>query len=125
MLKKYAFIIAVLYSLALATVSLVKLNNVPNAGISFADKIFHFLVYSVLTLLWANTFFFKFKYKKVKAIFYAALFSIIFGIIIEVLQGSVTASRHTDIYDAIANTLGVLIMVLILLINKKTHIKNL
>lgn len=125
MLKKYALIIAVLYSLALAAVSLVKINNLPNAGISHADKIFHFSVYSVLTLLWVNTFFFKFKHKKIKAIWYAALFSIIFGIIIEVLQGSVTASRHTDIYDAIANTLGVLIMVLILLINKKTHIKNL
>lgn len=124
MLKKQALVIAVLYSLALATVSLVKINNLPNAGISFADKIFHFLVYSVLALLWVNTFFFKFKYKKTKAIIYAALFSIIFGIIIEVLQGSITASRHTDIYDAIANTLGVLIMVIILLINKNTYIKN-
>ncbi len=125
MLKKYALIIAIFYSLALAMVSLVKINNLPNAGISHADKIFHFLVYSVLAFLWVNTFFFKFKYKKTKAIIYAALFSIIFGIIIEVLQGSVTASRHTDIYDAIANTLGVLFIVLILLINKKTYIKNL
>lgn len=125
MLKKYALIIAIFYSLALAMVSLVKINNLPNAGISHADKIFHFLVYSVLAFLWVNTFFFKFKYKKTKAIIYAALFSIIFGIIIEVLQGSVTASRHTDVYDAIANTLGVLFTVLILLINKKTYIKNL
>lgn len=125
MLKKYALIFAIFYSLALAVVSLVKINNLPNAGISHADKIFHFLVYSVLAYLWVNTFFFKFKYKKTKAILYAALFSIIFGIIIEVLQGSITASRHTDVYDAVANTLGVLIMVLILLINKKTHIKNL
>lgn len=124
MLKKYAFIIAVFYTVALATVSLVRLNNLPNVGVSFADKIFHFLVYSVLAFLWVNTFFFKFKYKKTKAIIYAALFSIIFGIIIEVLQGSITASRHTDVYDAIANTLGVLIMVTILLINNKMYIKN-
>jgi len=123
-LKKFAFIIAILYSLALATVSLVKINNLPNVGVSNADKIFHFLTYSVLAFLWTNTFFFKFKYKKVKAIVYASVLSIIFGIIIEVLQGSITVSRHTDIYDAIANTLGVLIMVIILLINKKTYIKN-
>ncbi|WP_052143696.1 VanZ family protein [Wocania ichthyoenteri] len=122
MLKRYALIIAVFYSIALAAVSLIKINNLPDVGISFADKIFHFLVYSVLAFLWVNTFFFKFKYKKTKAIIYAALFSIIFGIIIEVLQGSVTASRHTDVYDAIANTLGVLFMVLLLLINRKTYI---
>ncbi len=125
MLKKYALIIAVFYSAALATVSLIKINNLPEVGISFADKIFHFFVYSVLAFLWFNTFFFKFKYQKIKAIIFAALFSIAFGIIIEVLQGSVTASRHTDVYDAIANTFGVLITVVILLINKKTHIKNL
>ncbi|MFD1161743.1 VanZ family protein [Hwangdonia seohaensis] len=124
MLKKYALVLAVFYSLGLATVSLITLNNLPNVGINFADKIFHFIVYGVLAYLWFNTFFFKFKYKKRKAIFYAALFSIIFGIIIEVLQGSATASRHTDVYDAIANTLGVLFMVAILLINKKMHIKN-
>ncbi|MCF7568372.1 VanZ family protein [Sabulilitoribacter arenilitoris] len=124
MLKKYALIIAIFYTLALALVSLVKINNLPNVGISHADKIFHFLVYSVLAFLWVNTFFFKFKCKKTKAILYATLFSIIFGIIIEVLQGSITASRHTDVYDAVANTLGVLIMMLILLINKKAYIKN-
>ncbi|WOD42091.1 VanZ family protein [Hwangdonia lutea] len=124
MLKKYVFIITVFYTLGLATVSLMTLNNLPNVGINFADKIFHFIVYSVLAYLWFSTFYFKFKYKKRKAIWYAALFSIIFGIIIEVLQGSVTASRHSDVYDAIANTLGVLIMVSILLVNKKMHIKN-
>ena len=105
-------------------VSLIQLKGLPNVGISFADKIFHFLAYSVLTLVWFSALFFQFKNKKTKAILYAAIFSVIFGIIVEVLQGSVTASRHSDVYDAIANTLGVLITVLILLINKKTGIKN-
>lgn len=123
MLKKHALIIAVCYALALATVSLIKINDLPNAGIPFADKIFHFLAYSVLVFLWGNAFFFKFKYKKSKAMLYAAVLSIILGIIIEVLQGSITTSRHTDVYDAIANTLGVIITVLIVLINKKMYIK--
>lgn len=125
MYKKFAFIIAIFYSIVLATVSLIKINNLPDAGISFADKIFHFLAYSVLAFLWFNTFFFTFKLKKIKAIIYAATLSIIFGIIIEVLQGSITIYRQTDVYDAVANTFGVLITVLILLINKKAHIKNL
>jgi glycopeptide antibiotics resistance protein len=36
--------------------------------------------------------------------------SIIFGIIIEVLQGTVTAYRSSDINDVLANTIGVLLM---------------
>ncbi|MFD1616487.1 VanZ family protein [Gelatiniphilus marinus] len=125
MLKKYALLIAVFYSLALALVSLVRLNNLPDVGVSFGDKIFHFLVYAVLAFLWFNTFFFVFKQKKTRAVQYAAVFSIVFGIIIEVLQGSITVSRHTDVYDAIANTLGVLIMAIILLVNKNAPIKKL
>lgn len=124
MLKRFALLIAIAYSLTLMVVSLIQLKGLPNVGISFADKIFHFLAYSVLTLVWFSALFFQFKNKKTKAILYAAIFSVIFGIIVEVLQGSVTASRHSDVYDAIANTLGVLITVLILLINKKTGIKN-
>lgn len=125
MLKKFALPIAVLYSLALATVCLIKINNLPNVGIYFADKIFHFLVYAVLTMLWVNTFFYTFKCNKKQSILYASVFSIMFGIIIEALQGRVTVSRHTDVYDAIANTLGVLIMAVILLINRKAYVKNL
>lgn len=124
MLKKFVLPITVLYTLALATVCLIKINNLPDTGISFADKIFHFLVYSVLTFLWVSTFFFTFRYSKKKSIVCASVFSIVFGIIIEVLQGSATVSRHTDVYDAIANTLGVLVMAGILLIKKNTHIKN-
>lgn len=125
MLKKQALIIAIFYTLGLAVVSLITISNLPDAGISFADKIFHFIVYGVLTYLWVNTFFFKFKWSKVKAITYASVLSVVFGIIIEVLQGSVTTSRFMDVYDALANTLGVLVMVLVLLLNKKTLIKNL
>ncbi len=124
MLKTYALLIAVLYSIALTTVSLIQIKGIPDVGISFGDKIFHFLAYSVLIYAWFNTLFFKFKFKKTSAILYAAIFSIVFGIIIEVLQGSVTSYRSSDLYDAIANTLGVLLTALVLLINSKTHIKN-
>lgn len=57
MLKKQALIIAIFYTLGLAVVSLITISNLPDAGISFADKIFHFIVYGVLTYLWVNTFF--------------------------------------------------------------------
>ena len=125
MLKKHSHLSAIFYSLALATVSLIQLKSLPNVGISFADKIFHFLAYSMLAFLWFNTFFFHFKTRTTKAIVYSTLFSIIFGIILEVLQGSVTAYRSSNVYDALANTLGVLFTMIIILANKKILVKKL
>ncbi len=42
---------------------------------------------------------------------YAALISITFGIIIEVLQDTMTVSRALDVYDILANTAGVLLAI--------------
>ncbi|NMH87560.1 VanZ family protein [Flavivirga algicola] len=124
MLKKLTPIITIIYSLALATVSLIKLNNVPDIGVSFGDKIFHFCAYFVLTLLWFYTFLFSFKYKSRKAMLLAVILSVLFGTIIEVLQGSVTASRSLDIYDAVANSLGALLASTVLWFKSSLHVKN-
>lgn len=123
-LKKQFFLMSILYATALAVVCLIKLNNLPNIGVSFGDKIFHLLAYLVLTFLWVNTFIYKFKFKKESAIVYGGVLCIAFGIIIEVLQGSVTSYRSSDIYDVVANTLGVLIMVLIFVIMNLVAIKK-
>ena len=124
MLKKYAFVNALIYTLALTIMSLIKVKGLPDMGISNSDKIFHFLAYAILIFLWYKVFFYKVNLKKNKAIIYAGIISIIFGIIIELIQGSATTSRVSDVYDGLANVLGVLFMSVILLINKKTHIKK-
>lgn len=124
MLKKFALFAALIYSAVLIYLSLIKLTNVPDMGVSFADKIFHFLAYFVLTLLWFAAFFHQFNIKKRKAIIYASLFSIAFGIIIEVLQGSFTAYRVLDAYDVLANTSGVLLAVFFIVILNNIGVKN-
>ena len=124
MLKKSLLYITISYSLALLAVSLIKLHKLPNLGISFADKIFHFFAYSVLTVLWYSTFTYTLKFKKKRAIIYAALLSIIFGILIEVLQGSATVSRQLDFYDIVANTTGTLLVSLVLWLILNFRIKN-
>ena len=110
--------------LALTVVSLIKVKGLPDLGVTFSDKIFHFLAYAVLTYLWFATFFYRLNFEKKRAILYAAIISIVFGIIIEALQGGVTASRVSDVYDVLVNTLGVLFTSLVLLNNKRIHIKN-
>jgi VanZ family protein len=123
-LKRFALIIAIVYSLALAIVSLVKLDNIPDVGVSYGDKIFHFLAYCILTFLWFNVFFNAFKLKKRRAIYFSIVLSIIFGIIIEILQETITVSRALDAYDVLANTIGVLIASLVLWFKDNLHVKN-
>ncbi|MEN3323474.1 VanZ family protein [Mariniflexile soesokkakense] len=124
MLKKGVLFVSILYTVLLGTVCLIKINKLPNVGVSFGDKIFHFLAYTVLAFLWFNTFFSTFKFGKKKALIYAALFSIVFGIVIEVLQGTITTSRSSDFYDVIANTMGVFFTVIIVFIKNLITIKK-
>lgn len=123
MLKTYSFVITILYSIALATVCLVPINDIIKVEISFGDKIFHSLAYIVLTALWYTAFFFKFHYSKKKALLYAIIVSIVFGIIIEILQGTVTRYRSSDINDVFANTIGVLLAAVVIEIKNKYILK--
>jgi len=122
-LKRIPLALTIIYSTALAYVSLVKLNDVPDIGVSFGDKIFHFLAYSILTFLWFGTFFFNFNLKKRRAITYSVIISIMFGIIVEVLQDQLTTYRSMDIYDVLANTFGVLLALLIIVLKRNFDVK--
>ncbi len=124
MLKKVILVVTISYTIFLAVVSLIKLDNLPDINVSFGDKIFHFGAYAVLAFLWFYTFLLQFKVAFKKAIFRAVIFSILFGIILEVLQGSMTAYRALDVYDALANSLGALLASLVIWFTKSFHVKN-
>ena len=124
MLKKQVFLITVFYSLALATVCLIPLKKLPDIGVSFADKIFHSLTYVILAFLWFYSLVFHFKTSKIKSIIYASIISIFFGIIIEILQGTLTKTRQADFLDILANSLGVLLVALLLLLKNRNTVKK-
>jgi VanZ family protein len=123
-LKKLALLAVIVYSSVLVYVSLVKLENVPDIGVDYGDKIFHFLAYCMLTFLWFSAFIYNFEIKRNKAIIYSAIFSFTFGIIIEVLQHTMTSYRSLDVFDIIANTSGVIIVVLLLILKKNIGVKK-
>ncbi len=114
MLKKYALIIAIGYTLALVIASLAKVKDVPDLGISFADKIFHFGAYAMMTVIWFNYFFTLKMTTKAESIIIAVIIAVILGMIIELLQGTITESRQADFNDVIANNIGILIAAVIL-----------
>lgn len=114
MLKKYALLIAIVYTVALTTASLATVSDVPDLGISFADKIFHFGAYGVMTFVWFNYFSTLRMTTKTESIIIAVIIAVILGMIIELLQGTITESRQADFNDVIANNVGILISALIL-----------
>ena len=108
MLKKYALVIAVLYLIVITILSFISLESTPNLGIDFADKLVHFAIYFLFALLWFNYFNAK---RILKPIAKSILFAVVYGIIIEVLQESLTDSRQFDYYDIVANVLGALLII--------------
>ncbi|WP_338731854.1 VanZ family protein [Mangrovimonas cancribranchiae] len=115
-MAKHSLLIAIAYTVVLTLACLISIdfNKVSDIAPSFSDKIFHFLAYALLTFLWMRAFIFHLKMLKQKAIRSSLLFSIIFGIIIEVLQMTLTSTRSFDFWDILSNTLGVLFTVFVL-----------
>jgi len=122
-LKKQILLISLIYSIALIILSLIKIGDVSNYVPSFSDKVFHFLAYFLLTILWYYSFIYKFKKKKIAAYILAAIFSIALGIIIEVLQGEVTETRDSDLNDVFTNVFGVSFAVTMLILKNKLGVK--
>jgi VanZ family protein len=122
-LKTYFFVITILYSIALTVVCLIDLNGVIEVKISSGDKIFHSLSYVVLTVLWYYTLYYNVKFNKGNALIYAVVISVIFGIVIEVLQGTVTTYRSSDINDVYANSLGAILAAIVIAVKNKYILK--
>ena len=107
LLERNALIIAIAVTVAIAILSLSavpKLNL--ELGIKSGDKYLHFIAYFVLSSSW----YFALKDKISGKVFkiFVPLGLILYGIILEGLQSGLTTYRTGDMYDAIANTAGVI-----------------
>lgn len=97
--------LAVLWTLTIVVLCLESTADLPKVKISGFDKIAHTIIHLVFTFLWFMSLMsLKLKFKK--AIFFAFLFSVAFGISIEILQQLLTTTRKADILDVMANTFG-------------------
>jgi len=106
LLEDNAIFIAVFFTISITIGSLVKSDLIATEIVSISDKTIHFIAYFFLMLSWLYVFFKKKSFSKnVKFIFIGC---IVFGIIIEILQGVTTTYRTLSFLDVAANTLGVL-----------------
>ena len=106
LLEDTAILIAIFFTISITIGSLVKSDVIAIEIVSISDKTIHFIAYFFLMLSWLYVFFKKKSFSKnVKFIFIGC---IVFGIIIEILQGVTTTYRTLSFLDVAANTLGVL-----------------
>jgi VanZ family protein len=122
--KQIYFLAALLWAGVIAFFCLVQLNNVPLGEVSNLDKLVHVFFHFVLTIL---CFLFVQKYtnaiNSLKPILISLLFSVFFGIGIEIAQELFTTTRHADVFDVLANLSGAILGVaVIILFDLKTKI---
>ncbi|WP_417236920.1 VanZ family protein [Bizionia paragorgiae] len=124
MLKKSLFLLSIAYTLVLLLASLLNVNSITQGLPSNNDKFLHTAAHVMLTGLWFLTFSKTFTLNNLKSIGYASVLAIGLGVLIEVLQGTLTQNRTTDINDVFANVLGTVIVVLVILGLRFRELKN-
>jgi VanZ family protein len=104
-------IVAVVYTLVIATLSLIPLGRISVGGFNPTDKMLHTAAYFILTLLWLFYYLMKkAEFRNYKWEFFnISALVIVFGMLIEVLQGVLTSYRQPDWVDILANSIGALI----------------
>lgn len=120
--------VAILYTLLITWGSLTSAPVNTEAPAHF-DKVIHFAAYFGLTLLWLI---YRWRLRtttqalSLKAIILIVILTVLYGIVIEVLQGRYTADRMADGWDVTANSIGALLaaVVFMTVINKSERLKS-
>ena len=106
--RKLYFFVGILLTVVITIGSLISVENVIELPpVNFADKILHLSAYFLLTFSWLGAFFNKNLFFRNSIL--TAIIVFVYGIVIEVLQGTITTYRQTDIFDLGANLEGIVI----------------
>lgn len=97
-----------------------QLGDLSVGKFSPTDKMLHALAYFFLAFIWFFYYFMKKPqdFKVNRGFFKISILVILFGMLIEVLQGALTSYRQPDWADILANTTGVVIALLFFIVFK-------
>jgi VanZ family protein len=104
--------IAIAYTLLITAALLTPITDPPKIDIPFADKVVHLIINAGLFVVWASYVFSgKTNSKTSKTYTLPLLFvcTLLYGILIEVVQGSFIPTRGADFFDVIANVCGLIL----------------
>lgn len=130
---KPLFVIAVLYTIALTLGSLMRPIHITAKPISNIDKLLHAGAYFGLTVLWILWMLYKRSDQKEisskalwKITIGVVIIAVLYGVLMEVLQGTLTSYRTPDTWDIVANTTGSVLALLAcyVYINKSKMLKS-
>ena len=122
MKRNYFIYIALFFTVLITVGSLIPPKNIVQVKVPSFDKVIHLCAYFVLALSWLLAY--SKKSYNVKHHLTVAFLVVVYGIIIEVLQGTITSVRQADVYDMIANFMGVLFALLVFKkVLQKIHMK--
>ncbi|WP_132704621.1 VanZ family protein [Winogradskyella wandonensis] len=100
-------LVAILYTIVLLYFTFANAENVlPDTKIKHQDKIFHFIAYTGLAILWCYNFI-LYRLKRPLLIGFAS--TLVLGLFLELIQEKVNPLRTFDVLDLTANGLGVLL----------------
>jgi|SRR5665648_389355 len=107
-------IFSILLALLIAYLSLAssdKFDKVSFVNIPFFDKIVHFGMYFALmsVIIFEN----RKTIKSIGHLFFIALIPLLYSILMEILQATITVTRSGDFYDVIFNFAGILVSLLL------------
>jgi len=114
------FLVALIFTIIATIAFLMPSTKIPSVKIHTPieiDKMVHFGVHFILVLSWLVYYARHTVIVKKSSIFFIALSCVVYGIIIEVLQG-MTKTRGADFADVIANMIGTGLGVLVFLVLK-------
>lgn len=102
--------------------SLMSLKSLPRLEITNVDKIFHTCAYFGLVVIWYLQYFANAAGTewRARSLLFIGFFATVFGILIEVLQGTLTSYRNWDMYDMLANLTGVVLALILLFLLRNT-----
>jgi VanZ family protein len=123
-LKKTLFGLAISWTLLIAFLCLVTFSKLPSLRVSGVDKYVHATLHFVFTLFWGSYISLKQNEIKIPKILRVVMLSILYGIVIEILQETITTTRHADILDVLANFTGTLLALAVFILLKKKKQTN-
>lgn len=112
--KQLLLIWAIICSGIITYFCLTDSSNIPAVNFPSIDKIVHFCFHFGFTISWILFFKKELKGKdsdEYKAYLISFIFSVFFGITIEILQNALTITRNADVTDILANALGAFVAV--------------
>ena len=101
--------IAISYTLLITAALLTPITGAPKIEIPFADKIVHLIINAGLFVVWASYVFSGKTNTKTYTLPLLFVCTLLYGILIEVIQGSFIPTRGADFFDVVANVCGLIL----------------